>query len=149
MDKNPNYICIFPLVILLFHVIKYFWWGQGTGPGPLLHLIKIELMASPVSRETTEQNAFCLAQEFQKLIELWIFEYLEVKNVVMIMSYIRLNFDNFWADKNRTFLPFLPSLFRMKICCWIQICNQKLFPVTLLPFLKKLVTPSYLLIIHK
>ena len=30
--------------------------------GPYLHLVKIELMTSPVSRETTEQNAFCPAQ---------------------------------------------------------------------------------------
>ena len=47
-------------------------------------------MASPVFREITEQNDFCPAQKFQKLTQLWIFEYLEVKNVVM-----SLNFDNF------------------------------------------------------
>ena len=65
-------------------------------------------MASPVSRETTEQKALCPAQKFKKLTQLWILEYLEVKNVVL--SYGRLNFDNFQADQNTAFLPFLPSL---------------------------------------
>ena len=44
----------------------------------------------------------------QKLTQLWIFEYLEVKNI--ILSYSRLNFENFYSDKNRVFLPFLSSL---------------------------------------
>ena len=55
--------------------------------GPYLHLIK---MASPVSGKTTKQNAFCPAQ---KLIQLLIIEYLEVKRVVWSYSY--LNFDYF------------------------------------------------------
>ena len=68
------------------------WWCQGKGslssPGQ-----NRALMASPVSRETTEQIAFCPVRKFQKCIQLWIFEYLEVINVVM--SYSRLNVDNF------------------------------------------------------
>ena len=39
-------------------------------------------MASPDSRETTKQNAFCPAQKFQKLTQLRILKYLEVKNIV-------------------------------------------------------------------
>ena len=30
--------------------------------GPNLHLVKIKLMTSSLSRETTEQHAFCCAQ---------------------------------------------------------------------------------------
>ena len=44
-------------------------------------------------KETTEQNDFCHARKFKKLTKLWIFKYLEVKNVVL--SYNGLNFDNF------------------------------------------------------
>ena len=38
--------------------------------GPYLHLVKIKLMESPVSRETTEKNVFCPVQKFQKLTAL-------------------------------------------------------------------------------
>ena len=52
-----------------YHVSMRFSVGICDGvreKGPYLHLVKIELMASPVSRETTEQNAFCPAQKFHK-----------------------------------------------------------------------------------
>ena len=44
------------------------WWCKGNGP--YLHPGQIELMSSPVSRESTEQNDFSPAQKFQKLTEL-------------------------------------------------------------------------------
>ena len=57
--------------------------------GSYLHPVKIELMAFPVSRETTEN--------FRR------------KNV--ILSYSRFNFDNFkQTTNNRASLPFLSSL---------------------------------------
>ena len=40
-------------------------WCQGKVP-----LSSVGLMTSPDSRETTEQNAFCTAPKFKKLIEL-------------------------------------------------------------------------------
>ena len=69
-------------------------------------------MASPASRETNGQNAFCPAQ---KLTQFRIFEYIEVKNVVL--SYSHLYFDNFQADENRTFLPFMRNFIQINHPC--------------------------------
>ena len=52
---------------------------QGKG-ALIFNQVKIELMTSPVSRESTEQNAFCLAQLFQKLTGFGIFEYLFISH---------------------------------------------------------------------
>ena len=64
-----------------------------SGKKALSEVVKIELMVPPAFRETSEQNAFCPVQKFQKLTQLWIFECLEVK--IVVLSYSGLNFDNF------------------------------------------------------
>ena len=65
---------------------------DGVGEkGPYLHLIKIQLMASPVSRKTT---LFVAPKDSKKLTQLRIFEYLKVKKLSFFI-YNGLNFDNF------------------------------------------------------
>ena len=53
------------------------------------HLVKIELMASPVSRETTAQNAFCQPENSKNWLS---YEFLKF---YIVISYSCLNFDNF------------------------------------------------------
>ena len=89
--SNIKYLLNLYLILLLF---QYFYICDGfRGKGPYLHLFKIELIASPVLRETTEQNASPPLKKKKKIdsiIHFWIFR---SKNV--ILSYSRLNFDNF------------------------------------------------------
>ena len=113
------------------------WWCQGKGP--YLYLVKIELMAL---EKQLNKTLFVPPKKFQKLNQLWIFEYFEVKNIVW--SSTRLNLNNFSADKNVAFLSSLPSLLfysEWKFAAELKYIIKNYIHISLpvLPFLKKLV----------